>query len=53
MIALQGYYDEEGWYYPPPGAEEFGEVPDMPPAVREGAKGSCMVQWASYYHEIP
>eukprot|EP00435_Cladocopium_sp_Y103_P030205 s237_g7.t1 len=34
---VAGYYDEEGWYYPPPGAEEFGEVPDMPPAVGEGA----------------
>lgn len=55
VIALQGYYDEEGWYYPPPGAEEFGEVPDMPPAVAEGAG---VAVWSnggrvsSRYHEI-
>lgn len=55
FIALQGYYDEEGWYYPPPGAEEFGEVPDMPPAVAEGAG---VAVWSnggkvsSRYHEI-
>ena len=36
-LPLQGYYDEEGWYYPPPGEEGLGEVPDMPPAVGEGA----------------
>ena len=42
--AVQGYYDEEGWYYPPPGAEEYGEVPEMPPAegetAAEGAEGA-------------
>eukprot|EP00913_Durusdinium_trenchii_P013076 g12276.t1 len=31
-----GYYDEEGWYYPPPGEEMMGEVPEMPPATGEG-----------------
>ena len=39
-MLLQGYYDEEGWYYPPPGEEGLGEVPDMPPAVGEGAQSS-------------